>query len=177
MSRGAEVVLLCEDKQHDCFFRRLLKLLGYGRIRVREDYPKGGGEAGEGFVRREFAAEAKWQRRRASRMKCGLLVVIDADSRSVDQRRNDVLGPLDPPRAANENIAIFVPKRNIETWIAYLKDGVAVDEVSPYRRYPGCESKCHPAVDRFLEIARTGVPSDCPDSLCRTIREEYPRLP
>ena len=75
----------------------------------------------------------------------------------------------------DEKIAVFVPRRNIETWIKYL-GGEQVSETARYPKLPQARD-CYPAVDRFLEIARTRVPSDCPDSLRRAIQDEYPRLP
>lgn len=154
----------------------IAEAVGGRRIRVRP-YPEGRG-AGEAFVRQHFPAEAAEQRRRATRMKCGLLTAIDADTRTVDERYDELLGQLDRPRGADEKIAVFVPKRNIETWVAYLRDGGPLDETKPYPKLDkGRLRECYPAVDRLLEITREGIPDDCPDSLRRAVTDEMPRLP
>ena len=115
MSRKADVVLLCEDKQHECFFRRLLTRLGYHprRITVRP-YPRGAG-SGKAFVTSKFAVEVREQRARCSRMNCVLVTATDADEMTVDRRYQQLLGQLDRPRTPEERIAIFIPKWEIET--------------------------------------------------------------
>lgn len=172
--RGAMVTVVCEDKQQDCFFTRLLKDMGFARCEVYvPDYPAGKG-AGTKHVIDSFPAEARKQRAKATHMKRGLVAVIDADTGTVDQRYKQL---LDQSRGKDEKIAIFVPKRNIETWIAYLKDGTAVNETDEYPKLEKHEGECQPAVDRLIEITRQGVLADCPPSLQRAVTDEMPRLP
>ncbi len=173
--RAAAVVLLCEDKQQESFFRRLLKQEGYQRIRVRP-YAPGKGAATQ-HVSERFPAEAAAQRRRSSHMRCGLVTAIDADTRSVEQRYGDVWDQIAPQRGEDEPIALFIPKRNIETWVHYLNGRADVNEEERYPRFTGRESECHPAVERFRGIARGGTPPpDCLPSLRRAC-DEYHRLP
>ena len=170
---------MCEDKQHESFFRRLLTASGFPRhkITVRK-YPSGKG-AGEKHVRDKFPIEVRQHRRRATHMLCCLLAVADADKRSVDQRHAELWGALTPARSADERIAVFIPKRNIETWIHYLLGKGPVDEETAYTKLAR-PSECHPGVDRLVELARghaqEGLPDDCPPSLRRAITDECPRL-
>ncbi len=174
--RKAEVTLLCEDSQHECFFLKLLRSRGrqYREIRVRR--PNSSSGSAEQYVRDHFGPYTRAHRRRIVRGQAsGLLAAIDADTGTVQQHYDELLSQLDPPRGGVEKIAVFVPRRNIETWIKYL-GGEQVSETARYPKLPQARD-CYPAVDRFLEIARTRVPSDCPDSLRRAIQDEYPRLP
>jgi hypothetical protein len=73
-------------------------------------------------------------------------VLIDADRLSVDERHrqlNDALTDAEVPcRDSSDAIVIFVPKRHIETWIAYLLDYEADEEqdsdqlISGFRHFP-----------------------------------------
>jgi hypothetical protein len=68
-----------------------------------------------------------------------------------------------PKRGPDEPIAIFIPKRNIETWIRYLQ-GQAVDEVTVYPKLQN-KSDCKSVVDKLPEQCRTGLPIASPPSL------------
>lgn len=177
MSRqGAEVVVLCEDKQQAVFLRRLLKARGYFRIRVREDYPEGRGAA-TAYVIRRFPSEAGEQRASASHMRQGLAVAIDADDRTTDQRFADLWRGVARPRGTDEKIAVFIPKRNIETWIHYLLGRPDVNEQDTYPKLRDRERDCQPAVARFAGMAREPAPPDgCLPSLVRGLAEVR-RLP
>jgi hypothetical protein len=68
-----------------------------------------------------------------------LVVVVDGDAKDALARETQlaeiVMKAGQEPRKASERVAIFVPARNIETWLAYL-DGQDVDETTPYPRLP-----------------------------------------
>jgi hypothetical protein len=137
MNRTASVIILCEDRQHEAFARRFLEAAGKSfRVQRVEISPKGRG-SGEQFVRSRFAKELAYYRSRRHRVDQALIIVIDAD-RSDPAERNRQLdeaareGGLEA-RQANEKVALFVPARNIETWLAYL-DGRTVNEVDDYPR-------------------------------------------
>ncbi len=77
-----QVVILCEDLQQSVFARTFLIECGVEPNRIRvAPLPKQG--AGESFVKREYPNEVKRFRQRAHRMHIGLIVMIDADNRSV----------------------------------------------------------------------------------------------
>lgn len=176
--RKADAVILCEDKQHESYFKRLLKQTKrFDYVRI-SPYPKKGMGSGEAYVRAEFPSEVRDQRRRPS---VRLLVAMDADNRTVEQSYRELLDQLDKQRSKDERIAVFIPKWEIETWIEYLLHGGPVDEErSDYPKLRGRESECHPAADRLFEIVRgfaqDGLPDDCPPSLRRAITDECPRL-
>ena len=100
-----KITVLCEDKQHD---RQIYAVLR----------PKTSAGAGEQFVRDHYPAYLD-----AIRKRSGVLVVmIDSDHYSRAQRlkQMDVAchqkGVL--PRTRGDKVALFIPQRNIETWLA-----------------------------------------------------------
>ncbi|AFY48125.1 hypothetical protein Nos7524_2282 [Nostoc sp. PCC 7524] len=163
--RRIQIVILCEDRQQEVFARYFLKQRGFtGNIRTRF-CPKG---AGEQFVRESYAAEVKAFR--SKNYISGMLVVlIDADTKNVEDRLkqlNDALiKDLQKSRETDEAIAIFVPKRNIETWIHYLQ-GETVNEETVYAKFPHNESACKPDVENLADKCRQGsLDANAPPSL------------
>jgi hypothetical protein len=76
----------------------------------------------------------------------GLVVIIDADKSTLQERLDWLALTLNEDsqenRQANEAIAIFVPKRNIETWIHYLQGEILT---SPRFKNTGILSSCFEA--------------------------------
>ena len=141
MSRNVQVVILCEDRQHEAFARRFLARAGESiRVQRVEVNPKGRG-SGEQFVPERFAKELAYYRARKHRVEQALVVLIDADGREVATRIDQVedagVDAGFPRRQGNERVAIFVPA-NIETWLAYL-DGQTVNENDAYPRLESSE--------------------------------------
>jgi hypothetical protein len=100
-------------------------------------YPAGAG-SGEQWVRERFPVEVEVCRRRRAHAETALIVLIDADELSVQERlaqldRNLDEAQADRVRPDAEQIARLVPKRNIETWILCLND-VSADEETNYKR-------------------------------------------
>jgi hypothetical protein len=104
--------------------------------------------------------------------------VTDADILSVEQRRQKLSTALVaveiPSLTDQEQVAILIPKRNIETWIKYLR-GESVDETTDYcgPKHEVKKQVVQPAVDRLEELYRASgtLPDDCPDSLRQAIEE------
>ncbi len=52
------------------------------------------------------------------------MVIVDADTRTLHQRRQELASALEEakltPRDVGEAIALLIPKRNVETWILCL---------------------------------------------------------
>jgi hypothetical protein len=179
-SGRVQVVILAEDVQHDVFLRRFLKAIGkadHRQIRT-PPFPAGRG-CGEQFVRRNYPIELREYRKRASRVALWFFLVTDADDHSVDQRRQKLSKSLvdagiNQLPTDREAIAILIPKRNIETWIKYLK-GEAVDETTDYSppKHEVKKDLVKPAADRLAAFYRAGwiLPLDCPDSLRRSVNE------
>ena len=131
VSRTVQLTLLCEDRQQEAFLRRFFARMGWkGRMRV-EKSPSGRG-SGEQWVRERFPRELEGFRR--SHVARALVAMIDADSATVSERINGfecACKAMDvEPRRSEERVALFIPRRNIETWIAYLEGSNVSEEAS-----------------------------------------------
>ena len=140
--KPAQVIVLCEDKQQQVFVRRFMKPRTNHPIRVISA-PAGGGAA-EQFVREQYPQQLRALR--AAAVNAVLVVMIDGDRRYSTERirqLDESCRLLDvTPRTAMDRVIILVPKRNIETWLAYL-NGATVDETTSYPKLekPGqCKS-------------------------------------
>jgi hypothetical protein len=160
MSRGVQLVLVCEDRQHETFARRFLEKAGWSTRRLRvEIAPRGRGSAVQ-FVRERFPKELLAYRTNRNRVTQGLIVMLDGDDRGVvgrlDELANVCQGQGIQPREPDEHVAIFVPTWNIETWLAYLS-GTDVDESkSDYPRLDRPRD-CQEHVDRLHEMCQQGA--------------------
>ncbi len=162
MSRSIEIVVLSEDVQHECFARRFLQLLGgsYHRYRFLTA-PRGRG-SGEQWVRERFPGELRAHRHQRSRVDCCLLTIIDADTHTLEERVQDYRAAcasrgvefLTP----EDRVAMMVPARNIESWLAYLR-GEAADETTefPKLRY---QSDCQSQATALHEMCVRGAMRD-----------------
>jgi len=166
--RNVSFVIVCEDQQQEAFARRYLVKRGihYRSIRVKRS-PAGRG-AGVHFVKTQLVQEIKTFRQKNYITSNAIVVMIDADTLSVDDRMQQINTHLKTNGLEsvqqNENIAVFIPKRNIETWIYYAQ-GKPVDEETSYPKLqtPGC---CRDAVDEFVNhICKDRVSADAPSSL------------
>ena len=114
----------------------------------------------------------------SSDLNIALATMIDADTKSVVDRQNELDASLTEAqlnrRQENERIGIFVPKRNIETWIQYLM-GHAVDEMT---EYPPLKRKgdCKPYVKRFARDCHQPLEHKAPPSL-QAACKELSRIP
>lgn len=173
--RRVQIVILCEDRQQEVFARHFLKKRGFtGTIRTKI-CPRG---AGEQFVRESYAAEVKAFRSR-NYLSGMLIVLIDADTKTVEERlkqlNDSLIEDSQESRKSDESIAIFVPKRNIETWIHYLQ-GETVDEEIVYAKFTNNESACKPYVEKLVNQCSQGsLAVNVPLSLQVACRE-FPRI-
>jgi len=149
------VLILCEDALHRAFVTRFLKQYDYAEydLRVRQCPPRDGGAA-EAFVRRSYSSELKAYRSRSTRAKTILIVVIDADTGSVKNREAQLQQACEdanvPVRQRNELVLHVIPKRAINTWLAYL-DGQSVDETTDYANGRYAFRKCESAVSSLVK--------------------------
>lgn len=132
------IIVLGEDHAHVSFVRRWLLSEG---IRPRQILPRkvaadATGDGGEKYVRQQFPAEVQYYRARANHQRVALIVVIDADLETVTRRQQQLDETLDLARQPAERIALVVPRRNIETWLAVLlnPNTEAVDEDTDFKR-------------------------------------------
>jgi len=172
---SARFVLLCEDEQIACFIRRFLKNRGVPRHDIRESIAPPGSGSGEQWVRRQYPNELK-----AIRTQDGVALIVgtDADKFSVVERIDSLnqecrINRL-KERQTNDRVVMIVPKRNIETWFAYLR-GDIVNEMDIYKRYDN-ESDCRDNVRSLDEMCRKRqLRAPVPPSL-ETACKEYEKL-
>jgi hypothetical protein len=180
MARGTRLVLLCEDLQQEVFARHYFMSRGFDRREIRSRIGLSGQGAGEQFVRENYPQEVKAYRSRSAYQAICLVIVIDADVLTVTQRVEQLdqalQGSQQHRRQIGEKIAVFVPKRNIETWIHFLR-GEVVDEVTVYSKLAQ-EGECKQDVRRLArDICPAGVPSEAPLSLHAACEEVARILP
>jgi hypothetical protein len=163
-----KITLLCEDTQHAVFVRYFLVERGFNK---RDIYtvplPVGQSGSKEQFVRETYLSEVRKyrqainikknnQKENSKRMtSIALVVMTDADNLSVQQRINQLSSVLKendlPDRQREEAIAVFIPKRNIETWIAHLRgENVNEEDNKTYNKLPK-ESDCKPQVEDLAD--------------------------
>ena len=122
--RRAQIVILCEDRQQELFARHFLKTRGFSGL-FRANICPLGSQSGEQYVRTQYPTEVKAYRQNRNRVSIGLVVFIDADTSTLQERLNQLAHALSEDSQQNrqsaEAIAIFIPKRNIETWIPPLQ--------------------------------------------------------
>lgn len=181
MSQGrVQIVILCEDRQQEVFARYFLKKRGFTG-RVRANICPEGSQAGEQYVRTHYPEEVKAYRQKRNQVSIGLVVLIDADTGTLAARLNWLASVLDEHeqenRGSNEAIAIFVPKRNIETWIHYLQ-GETVNEEDAYARFKNNEAVCKKPVEDLADRCYSqSSPEDAPRSLQAACGELQRLLP
>lgn len=171
MARKTSYVVLCEDTLQEVFARTYLKARGIvrGKITIKKS-PLGKGAA-EQFVREEFAKEVNTFRSKNYQENTALIVIIDADKTTVQRRKQQLLDMLEYPLAPEERVAIFVPKRHIETWIQYAA-GHLPDEEADYHAFERRESDCKPHVTTLAnKICRNPLPENAPPSIVIACQE------
>jgi hypothetical protein len=165
-----------EDKQQRVFVTRLLQRLGHDKRKLDPLPLPAGQGSGEQYVRQRYAREVQELRSRSSHLQLALVVVLDADNEQVADRQRQLADELTAarlqPRTADERIIHLIPRRSIETWIAYLL-GENVNETDRYQRLTGHERDCQPAVDRLVELYHSSqpLPAGCPPSLVTALDE------
>ena len=173
--RIALIVVLAEDKRQFTVIRRYLQR-DHDPRQIRPNTAPAGAGSAEQYVRREYAREVREFRNRAGRSRQALVVAIDADTRTVDQRRMELAQALadggESARRDDEAIALVVPRRQVETWILCL-NGETVDETTSYRRRDDIDGKISIAANRLFDWSRDNyvLPENCVDSLRRALPE------
>ena len=108
-----------------------------------------------------------------------LVVMTDADTMSVAERietlRRKCIDEGVEWRRGAEAVLLIIPKRNIETWLAYLR-GETVDDELSYPKYSN-EADCREQVRELAKMCKQGelrIPA--PASLSAAC-EEWQRMP
>jgi hypothetical protein len=178
--RRVQIVILGEDRQQEVFARSFLKKRGFTGLFRAKICPKGS-ECGSDYVCTHYPEEVKAYRQKRNQVAIGLVVLIDADTGTLEARLNGLASALDEDeqenRRSNEAIAIFVPKRNIETWIHYLQ-GETVNEEDAYAKFEKNEAVCKTAVEDLADHCYSqSLPEDAPRSLQAACGELQRLLP
>lgn len=178
MARKVRLVVICEDILHETFARAFLYRRGFKRHQLTfKPAPSGRGDAKQ-HVCSEVCRELAELRRQPGRNR-GILYVTDADNLTVDGRRQSVTSAckgaqLSPPQD-DEPVFGFIPKWEIENWLAYLR-GEAVDESNNcYRKYNRCESEAYPLAEDLADRCDREDLPDPPPSLLSACND-YPRF-
>lgn len=181
MSRSVQLILVCEDSQHETFARRFLEKAGWSTRRLRVvKAPRGGGSAVQ-FIREHFPIELSAYRSNRNRVAQGLVVILDGDNQGVAHRLNELDTVCQAQglksREKDEHVAIIVPTWNIETWLAYL-DGATVDQgKSDYPRLDRPRD-CQQHVNQLYAMCQQGaLRQPAPASLEAACEEFQTRMP
>lgn len=178
MTRGVQLVVLCEDLQHEVFIRRFLERRGWNTKRIRVEKASPGRGSGEQFVRERFPKELGGYRSNRNHVSRGLIVMLDGDNAG----RAGRLRSLDKscwssrvrPRSANDRVAVFVPTWSIETWFAWL-DGKQVNQKSAYPKLVK-EKDCQRHVDKLVQMCKAGALGSSAPPALQAACNEYKRL-
>jgi hypothetical protein len=172
---NVEVVILCEDQAQQNFAWRYLQRAGFNMSRVRKRPVK---EGGEQHVRKNYAEEVKKHRENFGKRTGALVVLIDADTGTVNRRASQLEDELNqaklPRRNDGEAIAHLIPKRNIETWILYLNgEAVSEDDEDTKQRVRNQDTPIQPAAIAFhsMTLSTAALPDNCLPSLLAAIPE------
>lgn len=156
MSDAVQAVILCEDTQTECFIRRFLLKRNWSRRQIRTETLPAGRGSGLVWVRERFVRELKAYRSRSARAATCLIVAADADDKTVEERIATFRQSCDeasvPFRRDQERVVFVIPRRNIESWLAYLR-GQVVNEIERYPKYEN-ESDCRAQVTKLDELCR-----------------------
>lgn len=172
-NRASQIILLCEDKLHEVFVHRFLKtwrVVDLNRKFRVPPYPAEGKGCGSQFVISNFPDQLTAIRSRSATTI--LIVVIDADNKTVEERKRELEKALTEDGiqkvASEEPVCFVIPKRSIDTWLAYLQ-GKAVSEEKSYKNemgFRGNESKSHPLIDSLVQTCKDqGSLANAPQSL------------
>lgn len=158
-----EVTILCEDIDQERFIRQYLICRGLDDRKIKDfGNPKGRViENNNASIVKYYPALMKSYRRTRKYRNIAVVVMIDADEDSLDDRMRSLNIALDEtagnlnrdPRLRDEKVAIFVPARNIETWFYYINNNMEGQECNENTDYKNDKMS---AADR-IELAESAA--------------------
>jgi hypothetical protein len=135
----SQTILLCEDRLQASLVRLYIERCGLNTNEpslhpiIASEQVHGGNVV---WVLREFPRQLDACRKRQTRAKTLLIVVVDADSLSVDERYRDLTRALQGAEleaiAPSDPIVVLIPKRHVETWIR-ATTGQPTNETDDYK--------------------------------------------
>jgi hypothetical protein len=180
MTEGSvRVIIVSEDIQQSCFVRRFLIENGIERRKIREKISPAGCGAGSAYVLREYPKELKIYRSKSYDSSIRLVICIDADKNTVLERKKQLDDECTKhsmeARREEDKIAFVIPRRNIETWLAYLR-GENFNEEDEYRKHE-CEADCQAEVKTLVKCCqRDKFDTPPPPSLLQACTEYKSRI-
>ena len=94
-----------------------------------------------------------------------MIAVIDADTQTFERRYNALLDSIND----RNGVFVFVPKRNIETWLRALNGFLPVDEDADFKHMEHGDAM--DAGLKFLELIRSATTQDWLPSLQFAVQE------
>jgi hypothetical protein len=172
MSSGpTHIFVLAEDREQQKLVYGFLKCTRLERAARLEPLPNGRG-SGEQFVRKLFPELRRKVESSLGRSVSAIgVVMIDADTSTVANRRAQLLGPH-APHHNSPGLAILIPRRNVETWLCAL-NGQTVDEIADYKGQCSDAAAIKDAAQALYDLTRHNVqiPQSCTQSLSASIPE------
>lgn len=169
--RFVRITILAEDRRHENLLRHFLLEANFVKNN-RDVYVKlcPGGSA-EQFVRLRYPVELEELRSRNFQRNLWLIVVVDADTKSVADRLIDLEAGLNsrgvPAPNSNESVVLLVPKRDVETWVWFLLGNVATEDKDYSSRVTDQDCLAAALKLRDCRAADWRFPPNAPSSLVR----------
>lgn len=161
-SRASKITSLCEDDEHRRLalaFMKRCRNINTDRVVVEIVASRLQQGGNVGWVLEQFPRQLHACRQRQKKAQTLLVVVLDADQFTVEERRRQLDASLKQATYealdANDPVAILIPRRHVETWICALL-GEAVNE----------EQDCK----GHLKMTRAEI-RQAADTLCEWTRE------
>jgi hypothetical protein len=178
-SRRVRVVVLCEGVADYRFAYRCLRECGWREDQITANISRSGRGSAFDHVLDSYSAEVHANRKGGGQR--DLLVLIDADTQRDGGRERQLAERLriagEPVRKKGERISLWVPRRQMETWVHFLKHGKA-DEQSDYKRLHAVRDEDRqPAAQKFARMLakRQPLPSGAVRSMRKAV-EEFERI-
>jgi hypothetical protein len=181
MSNPAQVTILAEDRRQSRLVRAYLRrrLPDLPQRNVKDAPMAGGAGSGAQWVTNRYAIEIRaYCARQAHKW---LIVVIDADSKSIQDRLLELHRRLEEAddrrlrefRVETEKIARLVPKWSVETWILNLNGEIVEEGLSYKREHRRWDELIQSASSELSDWARAKgkPPVRCTPSLVHGIQE------
>ena len=176
-SRRVHVLVLCEGFKDYQFAYKCLVTCGWRRDQIAAKVSPSGKQSAFTYVLNHYSAEVQ-ANRNGKKKERALFVLIDADKQPEGGRENELAKHLDAaglkPRQAGERIALWVPRRHLETWVHFLTRGEA-NEQTDYKDGPRRvkEREHLPAAERFAKLlkGRQSLPFGAIPSLKKAVAE------
>jgi hypothetical protein len=158
MPQATEIVLLCEDKQHERFIRKFLRERNVDRRRIRSvPLPHALGGDAKKWICDHFPEELKAYRSKANNINNILFVVVDVDDETVKKRASALDQACQmrnlPPREKSERVVYILPKWALETWILILDGQILTEDEQVERQHKQKANKVISSVTKTLSVS------------------------